>query len=488
MLLMWIGFWAFSTSAQGETAAPPAIRNLETPRNAVYSFMMAARDGDWAEAGSVLQRPDGGWEGNASASEIARALKLLLDRTIWIEWGNIPGADASLSTVTIGTIGMHAHKVDVVLNRIDGVWKFSSNTTEAVPTIARDYGVWWIIQLPPYLLDTTIAEIELWQWIGLTALALIGALTGMAVSHALRRGSQTEAAHRSEFVSRSVAALATPIGLLIGLIAIRMSGDTLSLSIPAQTNVSLGCRAFTTLIVAWAFVRWIRVFASHIESTLAARGISDAGPIIRIVRALLVFLIMMLGVSAALQIFGLDLSAVIAGLGIGAAAIALASQQTLSNLFGGASVMADRVVKPGDSCQIGSISGTVERIGLRSTQLRTADRTLLIVANGDLSQSRVENLSNRDGFRFQTTLNLKTDTTTTQLRAVIADVTAALKVIENVDASSISVNLTSIHSAAFDVEASAIVTTTDGAAFTRSKETTLFEILNILAKQGCTLV
>jgi hypothetical protein len=97
-----------------------------------------------------------------------------------------------------------------------------------------------------------------------------------------------------------------------------------------------------------------------LEQQLVERGVAEAVGIVRIARMVAGILIYLIGVSAALQIFGLDLSAVIAGLGIGTAALALASQQTLGNLFGGASVLADRALTPGDTVNLGGTIATVD--------------------------------------------------------------------------------------------------------------------------------
>ena len=121
------------------------------------------------------------------------------------------------------------------------------------------------------------------------------------------------------------------------------------------------------LFRSWMAVRWLRVMAVAVEQQMARRGIADGAAIVRIGRGVATAVVWMLGAAAALQIFGLDLSAVIAGLGIGTAAIALASQQTLSNLFGGASVIADQVLNVGDTCKFDGTIATVERIDVRST-------------------------------------------------------------------------------------------------------------------------
>lgn len=142
-------------------------------------------------------------------------------------------------------------------------------------------------------------------------------------------------------------------------------------------------------VIAWIVVRRLRVLSVAVENQMARRGIADGAAIVRIGRGAAIAVVWLLGVAAALQIFGLDLSTAIAGLGIGTAAIALASQQTLADLFGGASVV--------------------------------ADRTVLVVPNGDLAQTRIEKLSTPDGFRHVVTLGLRHETRPDTVLAIVAD-------------------------------------------------------------------
>ena len=104
-------------------------------------------------------------------------------------------------------------------------------------------------------------------------------------------------------------------------------------------------------------------------------------------------------------------------------ALALAAQKTIENLFGGVAVITDRPVAIGDFCKFGNQVGTVEDIGLRSTRIRTLDRTLLTVPNGQFSSMTLENFSKRDKMWFHLTLNLRRDTTSDQMRTLLDSLT-----------------------------------------------------------------
>ena len=333
-------------------------------------------------------------------------------------------------------------------------------------------------------MDVSVAEIELWQWIGLLLIAAAVMVLGWCASLVLHHSARLVDRGGLGMLRESIAVLAAPIGVLASLLAMRMAQDWLALSVPAKANLAVGSKAVLALAVAWGVARWLRVLTLSIEAKLVARGIDDAGAIVRVVRVLAMAIVYLLGLSIALQALGMDLGAVIAGLGIGTAAIALASQQTLANLFGGASVIADRVLHPGDTCSINGTIATVERIGLRSTTLRTVDRTQLVVANGDLAQSRVEKLSTRDGFRFSAVIGVRYETTGDSMRRILAALRARLEGDPLVDPASVRVNFMAFGASSLDIDLKAVVKTTDAAVYRAAVERINLDIMDIVQANG----
>jgi MscS family membrane protein len=121
-------------------------------------------------------------------------------------------------------------------------------------------------------------------------------------------------------------------------------------------------------------------------------------------------------VVAATKSLGLPLTAVLAGLGVGGLAFALAAQSTIENVIGGITLFADRPVRVGDFCQFGDKLGTIEEIGLRSTRVRTLDRTVITIPNAEFVKLQLENFTRRDCILIRTTLGVRYETTAEQLR------------------------------------------------------------------------
>ena len=118
-----------------------------------------------------------------------------------------------------------------------------------------------------------------------------------------------------------------------------------------------------------------------------------------------------------LYLSDVDLTAALTGLGVGGLAIGFGAQKTIENLFGGIMVISDKPVNVGDVCRVGEFFGTVEDIGIRSTRIRTLDRTVVSVPNGQLAAMSLENFAVRDRIRFHHTVGLGRQTTADQLRS-----------------------------------------------------------------------
>ena len=117
-------------------------------------------------------------------------------------------------------------------------------------------------------------------------------------------------------------------------------------------------------------------------------------------------LVAVCGLAAVLRLFGFDVGTVLAGLGIGGLAVALAAQDTLKNFFGSLMLIADRTFRVGDLVKIGANDGVVESVGLRSTRIRAPDDSLLTIPNSDLTTLHVTNFGARRYRRFRTQLNI----------------------------------------------------------------------------------
>src|SRR5437867_585369 len=156
------------------------------------------------------------------------------------------------------------------------------------------------------------------------------------------------------------------------------------------------------IIVTWLALRLIEVSSQIVRRRLLRRPEPPSQPVIDFIQRGLKIVVSVLAVLMLLEAVGVQVSALIAAIGVGGIGIALAAQRTVENLFGGLAVIGDRPVQEGDFCRVGDQQGTVERIGLWSTRLRTPDRSVITIPNARFLNLEVENLQQRDRILFNT--------------------------------------------------------------------------------------
>jgi MscS family membrane protein len=194
-----------------------------------------------------------------------------------------------------------------------------------------------------------------------------------------------------------------------------------------------------------------------------------------------------LALIVALSELGYQVTTVIAGLGIGGVALALAAQKTVENVFGSISILADQPFQVGDTIRVDTIEGTVESIGLRSTRIRTVERTLIIIPNGKLADMRIESLGPRDRIRFAVKLQLARDATGAQLTTLGAAIRGVLAGHAKVLKDDVHVRLSGFGEHSFDLEVAAPIETLDAAEFAKIREELLLQCVDAVEKAGLRL-
>jgi len=248
--------------------------------------------------------------------------------------------------------------------------------------------------------------------------------------------------------------------------------------------VELATSATTYLALAWLAWRFTGVVAEAILSSPRFGPQSLDAHIIRAGISLFG-----IGATAALLVMGADrvgmpVYGIVAGLGVGGLAVALAAQPTIENLIGGLSLFADKPVRVGDFCQYGDQSGTVEAIGIRSARIRGMDRTLTTIPNAALAKMPIVNVSQRDRMLIQTVIGLRYETNEQQLRNILGSLRDLLLTHPRILSDTARARFIGLGASSLDIEVFAYVMTPDWPEFLGIREEILLRVMQIVEAAG----
>jgi MscS family membrane protein len=476
-----------------ETEAPP---NESTPRGAVRGFLLAARDGDWGRAASFLDlravAPD---RRAARGRALARQLKSALDRTVWVDVDALstePAGEADdglpANQDRFATIETAKGPVDLLVQRPPGGdrWLIAPSTVARIPALYAEFGESpFAERLPDVLTENRLLEVALWQWIGLVALLFVTALVALAATRLVVRSVRVAIRRSATGWDETLAELGVgPLRLTIGVLIFSAAAPALALAVPVYKVVSALEKAVTIFAFTWVVVRVVDVVARAQAQRLAARGRAAATALVPMARRTAKVAIVLVAAVAALQNFGFDVTGIVAGLGIGGLAVALAAQKTVENLFGGFSLAVDQPVRVGDFCRFGDQVGTVEDVGLRSTRIRTLDRTVVTVPNAAFATMQLENFAVRDRIWLSTTIGLRYETTPDQLRWVLVEVKKLLLAHPKIHPDPARVRFAGFGASSLDLEIFAYVLTGDINEFLAVREDVFLRVMDVVAASG----
>ena len=245
-------------------------------------------------------------------------------------------------------------------------------------------------------------------------------------------------------------ALEAPAATFVMLVGIFAALSVLKLRPELDRGIDYGSTVAFTLTVFWGLLRGFGAILDHAQEIAHARKLGVAA-FMPWIKKSLIALFAIIGVLMVIQSLGYNVRALLAGLGIGGLAFALAAQDTLANVFGSIVVAIDQPFKLGEFVQIGPHSGAVEDIGLRSTKLRRADKSLIIIPNKTVAAEAVTNLARFTRRRTEQVIGLTYDTTPEKMSALVDEIRALLKSDPDVDPASVMVYFRDFNASSLDI-------------------------------------
>ncbi|MCY3780119.1 MAG: mechanosensitive ion channel family protein, partial [Chloroflexi bacterium] len=250
-----------------------------------------------------------------------------------------------------------------------------------------------------------------------------------------------------------------------------------------QIALTIG-RALLISAMFFAIVRWFEVVTLRPAAFARVTGWAIPERLLPFLNTLVKFFIIALGAIFVLQELNFDVAALIASFGVVGIGISLASQNTVSNMFGFAAIVSDNPFKVGDFIRTPALSGVVESVGVRSTRVRQLDQALLTVPNNQLTDAVVLNWSRMEKRRLDVTLTFTYSTTAEQMRQALIEIRELLQNTDDVDPESVIAHFVDFDSSSLNVRVIAQVLLTDWKEFTARKEAVFLEIMGIVERLG----
>ena len=489
------GMLPSSSTTTGSSGTPTDVLGRTTPSGAVLGFLQAAQSGDYSIAAQYLQMSAA--RRQAEGEQLATHLKAVMDSSAFTgrvgsftQPEGIPQEGVPLGRQKLGTMSSGDVEADLDLVRVSDpsagkIWLISSDTLAKVPELYDQVEARQVERkLPAVLVKHQIAGVPFWQWlamlIALPAAAAIGwlvlVLLEIPVRWWARRRGQVEIANW-----RSVSA---PAWMLTGTFAHQVFVRYLGIALLPRHYYFQLTSIVLIISATWILWRVVRWSLRRVRNRALARGHVGTGSLMLLGERILKAVIFGVGVLAVLGNLGFNMSTALAGLGIGGLAIGFGAQKTIENLFGGVSVLGDEVFLVGDVCRFGDRTGVVEDIGLRSTRIRTEERTLLAIPNGTVATINLENLSRRDKILFKTTLGLRAESKPDHVRFVLAEIRRLLYSHPKVETKTVRVRLTDIAGPSLSVELMSYILTRDFNEFAAIREDLLLRIMDVMEDSG----
>jgi len=489
-----------STSSVSQQPAVPADPlDRETPRGCLLGFIKAAQDERYSVAVHYFQpatsrkRPS-----QEDDEEIAEQLLAILNQKFTgpldfvsrepqgrLDDGLPP--DQEQISSSLGP----TDSFPILLLRIedeDGrkLWYFSRATLAVVPKVYDSLTFPEIEKkLPAYLVEHRLLSMPYWQWLAVLIFIPLAFIVARIIT--LLFGVLFRYWRKARHLPlpkveplRRIGPLTFAIALLIHYTLVAYIGTSLLYRIYYRRLLWI----FMAFAFYWLLTQVTKAISARIGASLSSRGMFAERSIVSLVRRFVEVSIFIIVALVVLHGLGFDVSAALAGVGIGTLALGLGAQKTFENMFGGVSILFDKVIVIGDTCKVNNQIGVVEDIGLRSTRLRTPERTLLSIPNGTMATAVIENLRFRDKFLCQQVIRLRYDLSPDHVRFVLQEIRQLLLDNPKVEDSTSRVRFIRFAEYSLDMEIYCYILEGDFNTFLATQEALLLSIMDALDKAG----
>jgi len=368
--------------------------------------------------------------------QLARQLKIVLDKVIWFDLDAVsadpdgfPDDGLPANRDNIGRIKTPDKTVDLLMQRVprgDGVliWKISNQTVAEIPHLYEYYGYGPFEEsLSKIFPDAQFVGWQLWQWVlwllNLVLAFVLAVIITWIVNLFLSRKDTAMRQQIKRFV-------AWPVRFLLWLLLEQVGLSFIGLSMTVRTLFRFD--PVLPFVMTWTALRLVDLLVFWWGERLRRSGREDAIVLLRPARTAIRITLVTAAVLFWLDNIGLKVSTLLAGLGVGGLAFALAAQDTLKNLLGSIMILLDKPYKVGQRIVAKGHDGVVEEIGLRSTRIRLLTGHQTTIPNDEMAKIDIENIGQRPHIRRLTNIGITYDTPPEKIERAVDII---LKILDN---------------------------------------------------------
>lgn len=405
---------------------------LSTPKKSLHTFLHWQQTGhmDLSKAALTMKLLEGTEE---ERIELATELKKVLDaRGLLVEYENVPNTRNYVDSLSgLQQYILFDELPEVYLTKTNNEWVFSKATIEQIPELYRDTFsslVEAVVGELPASLKQDWFGIQIWQYLAVFCWLLLGLIFRKIFEFILENYIH-KLAKKTKFTwdDDLIDGIDKPSGFIFMMFFWLATFTNLQLSVTVNHYLSLILEIAVSVGFIWLFYNLSDVFSKYLGVLTSKTETKLDDQLVPLIRKTLRFFVLVMGIILILQNNGYNVASLIAGLGIGGLAVALAARDTLANFFGSVTIFVGKPFRIGDWIKVAGVEGTVEEVGFRSTRIRTFYNSLVSVPNSNISNNEVDNLGLREYRRLLTTLNLTYSTSPEQMEAFVEGIKAIVK-------------------------------------------------------------
>lgn len=408
-----------------------------TMRTFIDSTVAASRYGDSDLLGAATDCLDltelPASVGSSGARDLTIKLKEVIDRIRLIDFSEVPDDPRGDPYVFYEDPKLAAEIV--IAPNANGEWLFSASTVRRIEDLYRHFelqpkvagvggsgiemsrSLWLRSQMPPELRETGFL-LEHWQWLGILVLIVVGWLLAR-IARMLLHGPVHRYLERREWAvpRERVWRLVQPSGFMVTAVLWWVGLGLLGLPHDIQIAAMLVVKFMVAIAVVRMAFRLIDLITWMLAQKAAETPTKLDDLLVPFFDKTAKLVVIVIGIVFIADVLGLSPTSLLAGVGIGGLAVALAAQETVKNLLGSITILLDRPFEVGDDVKIGEFLGTVESVGFRSTRVRTWDHTLVTIPNGTLISASIDNWGRRPFYRYKALISIEYSTPPERIHA-----------------------------------------------------------------------